>query len=327
MDNSLQSMRRFTACNRITRDHSREQVLRWLWLLILVVAVNSCISIPDESWIIRHRNPLVLKVHAADCAVIKSMIIRSLNVDHLHEISAQMTLENGLNANGFSFTTWNIKKGKTDGWDEDLEKLCRNTDILILQEAYLTDHLKTMLRQQHFQWDLSVAYEYKEIAAGVLTASKITPNLACTLKATEPITRIPKSILITRYPISAMHRELLVVNIHAINFTTGYVAFQKQYDRLESALSAHQGPMIISGDFNTWNSGRMSRVEAMVERLNLSAVPFKEDAKSTFFGRHLDHVYYRGLEPQKATSVHLATSDHNPLLVEFKVVESSGPDV
>ena len=80
----------------------------------------------------------------------------------------------------------------------------------------------------------------------------------------------------------------------------------------------------MSGDFKTWNSGRMSRVETMVERLNLLAVAFKEGTKSKFFGRHVDHIFFRGLEPQKAATVHVATSDHHPLSVEFKVVE--GPE-
>ena len=306
--------------------HNRKPALRRLWLLILTVAVIGCISVPDESWIISHRNLHLTKMQAEDCAENKPSFSGMVQVDHLLEKVGKALPELGLNAKGFSFTTWNIKKGKTKGWDEDFEKLCRSTDIFILQEAYLTDRLKEVLRQEKFHWDLSAAYESQKIAAGVLTASKIAPNLTCTLKAKEPITRIPKGILITRYPISAMHQELLVANIHGINFTLGYDAFQKQCDRLERVLSIHQGPMIVSGDFNTWNSGRMSRVEAMVERLNLFAVSFEEDAKSTFFGRQVDHIYYRGLESQKAAIVHVSTSDHHPLSVEFNVVEGSGQD-
>ena len=155
----------------------------------------------------------------------------------------------------------------------------------------------------------------------MLTASKITPNLTCTLKVKEPITRVPKSILITRYPIAGRHQELLVANVHAINFTTGFAAFQHQCDQLESALSFHRGPMIVSGDFNTWSQGRMSRVEAMAQRLDLIAVPFKEHVKSKFFGRYVDHVYYRGLETINKTTFSVTTSDHNPLAVVFKVTE------
>lgn len=285
--------------------------------------MNSCVSVPQENWMISHRYPLEIKKQAIDCAVMEPKLAGVVRQDQPLETSAQMTQEYGLDANGFRFTTWNIKKGKTVGWREDFERLCRYTDIIILQEAYLTDNLKDVLRQQQLQWDLSTAYEYKKIEAGVLTASRITPNLTCTLKVKEPITRIPKGILITRYPISGTLEGLLVANIHAINFTLGYASFQKQSDRLESMLSAHRGPMIVSGDFNTWNKGRMSRLEAMAQRLNLSPVPFKDKVKSKFLGRDVDHVYYRGLETIKKTTFNATTSDHNPLVVEFKVAEQS----
>lgn len=156
----------------------------------------------------------------------------------------------------------------------------------------MTDSLIKALQRQKYQWDLSIAYAYRKIEAGVLTASKITPNLTCTFKVKEPIIRVPKSILITRYPIAGLHWELMVANIHAINFTMGYTAFQKQCDHLESVLANHRGPMIVSGDFNTWNSGRMARVDAMAQRMNLVAVRFKENVKSTFLGYHVDHIYY-----------------------------------
>jgi endonuclease/exonuclease/phosphatase (EEP) superfamily protein YafD len=262
-------------------------------------------------------------MQVTDCAVVAPELASMMLPDLYQESSAQMPIAHGLNANGFSFTTWNIKKGKTDGWHADFEKICRNMDIIILQEAYLTDNLKEVLRQQKLQWDLSAAYAYQQIEAGVLTASKIAPNLTCTLKVKEPITRIPKSILITRYPISGNPQGLLVANIHGINFTLGYKAFQTQCDRLESLLAVHRGPMIVSGDFNTWNQGRMSRVEAMAQRLNLSAVPFRENVKTKFFGQYVDHVYYRGLETINKTTFNVATSDHNPLSVVFKVVEGS----
>jgi endonuclease/exonuclease/phosphatase (EEP) superfamily protein YafD len=234
--------------------------------------------------------------------------------------------EPGLYAEGFSFTTWNIHKGKAEGWGEDFQKICRSTDILILQEAYLSDNFKRLLQQEDLQWDLAAAYAYQKIEAGVLTASKIAPSLTCSLMDKEPITRVPKSILITRYPISGKHGELLVANIHAINFTMGYAAFQRQYDRLENVLATHKGPMIVSGDFNTWSSGRMSRVNAMAKRLNLSPVPFNRDQKSKFFGQYVDHIYYRGLEIKSAKTLNVTTSDHNPLMVVFKVAEGRGQD-
>jgi endonuclease/exonuclease/phosphatase (EEP) superfamily protein YafD len=88
-----------------------------------------------------------------------------------------------------------------------------------------------------------------------------------------------------------------------------------------SVLAGHQGPMIVAGDFNTWSKGRMSRVNAMAIRLELSSVFFNENLKSKFFGHYVDHVFYRGLEKKNATTLTVATSDHNPLTVVFKLAD------
>jgi len=122
--------------------------------------------------------------------------------------------------------------------------------------------------------------------------------------------------------VSGTNQHLLVANIHAINFTTNHSAFKKQNDRIESLLNAHPGPMIVAGDFNTWSKGRMSRVNAMTERLGLTAVKF-DDNRTRVFGQSIDHVYYRGLESTYAQASTTTASDHNPLAVGFKRVEKN----
>ena len=305
------------------------KTMQWLWAAILafIVLVNGCISIPEENWIVSQRNSFEINRLALDCTLTGPNYSSQEQSDLNHETLPQTIPETGLNPEGFSFTTWNIHKEETKGWDADFQKICSSTDILILQEAYLSANLKEMLQQEDLQWDLAIAYAYQKTDAGVLTASKITPTSTCSLRDKEPITRIPKSILITRYPIATWHRELLVANIHAINFSMGYAAFQRQFDRLESILAVHKGPMVVSGDFNTWNSNRMSRVDAMAKRLNLSPVPFNENLKSTFFGQYVDHIYYRKLEIQNATTFIVATSDHNPLTVVFKLADKPDHDI
>ena len=286
-----------------------------------IMLMTGCISFPEENWVISQRSPSGIEGQTLDCAIIGPNPSPGVQPGSGYKAALPVIPDPGLNAEGFSFTTWNIHKGKAEGWGEDFQKICRSTDILILQEAYLSDNFKSLLQQEDLQWDLAAAYAYQKIEAGVLTASKIAPSSTCSFMDKEPITRVPKSILITRYPISGKHGELLVANIHAINFTMGYTAFQRQCDRLESVLATHKGPMIVSGDFNTWNDGRMSRVNAMAKRLDLSPVPFNKNQKSKFFGQPVDHIYYRELEIQNATTLMVATSDHNPLTVVFKVAE------
>ena len=232
-----------------------------------------------------------------------------------------------LNPDGFRLMKWNTIKGRKKGWAEDFQKFSRNTDILILQEAYLSDDLKKMLDQEKYQWDMTAAFEYKEITVGVLTAARTAPVFTCSFRETEPLTRIPKSVLISRYPLSGADRELLVANIHAVNFTMGSAAFQKQIDRLENILAGHQGPIIVSGDFNTWTNSRKSRINVMAERLELRAVIFDENRRSKFLGQFIDHVFYRELEAISVEIPLATTSDHNPLIVVFKLANDPDPDI
>ena len=293
-------------------------------VLAFMLLVAGCVSIPAEDWVISSREPLTLTKQAAGCAIIGPVQPTGEQTASSRKSVPSTAQMFGLDAKGFSFVSWNIQKGKSKGWSGDFQKLCRSTDILIFQEAFLTDVLQKTLKKENYLWDLAAAYSYQHIEGGVLTASKIPPSLTCALRDREPITRIFKSILITRYPIADMHQELLVANIHAVNFSTGYKAFKQQLDRLENVLAGHRGPMIVSGDFNTWNSSRMSLVGAMAERMNLDAVSYEENNKSKFLGQPVDHVYYRGLEVKNATIFKVATSDHNPLAVEFKVAEGPG---
>lgn len=238
-----------------------------------------------------------------------------------------MIQSSGLNPDGFRLMNWNTLKGRKKGWAEDFQKLSRNTDILILQEAYLSAVLKKMLDQEKYQWDMTAAFDYREITAGVLTAARTAPNFTCSFRQTEPLTRIPKSVLITRYPLSGTDRELLIANIHAVNFTMGGTAFQKQIDRLENILACHQGPIIVSGDFNTWTNSRMSRINVMAEHLELRAVIFDENRRSKFLGQFIDHVYYHELEAISVEIPLVTTSDHNPLTVVFKLADNPDLDI
>jgi len=185
---------------------------RWTWIAlgIVIVLMAGCIRIPEESWIISHRSPLESKAQAADCTA--ACLNQAVpDQGEPNPVVPPQTIEvPELNSAGFSLVSWNIYKNKEKGWKEDFEKLSRNTDILILQEVYLSTSLKDMLQQEAYQWDMTTAFEYRQIEAGVLTASKTAPNFTCTFRETEPIIRIPKSVLITRYSMSGTDRELLV---------------------------------------------------------------------------------------------------------------------
>ena len=228
-----------------------------------------------------------------------------------------------LDSNGFSLLSWNIQKGMRYGWEEDFRRLSYHKDLLIIQEAYLTDTMIRLLQEMYHHWDLALSFEYRDNKTGVLTASKVESSFLCTFRNKEPLTRIPKTILITRYPLSDGNQVLMVANVHLINYTLTVSHFRVQLEQLEKILSKHQGPLIVSGDFNTWTDERMAIVDTIASRLNLKAANFSENYRTTVFGHNVDHIYYRGLELIKALTVKITTSDHNPLIVKFRL--TNGP--
>jgi endonuclease/exonuclease/phosphatase (EEP) superfamily protein YafD len=121
------------------------------------------------------------------------------------------------------------------------------------------------------------------------------------------------------YPLAGVEARLLVVNAHLVNFSGSGGEYRRQVRALEVLLGSHEGPLIVAGDFNTWSDGRLGAVAAMAGRLGLEEVVFTEGSPVVFFGRHVDHVYYRGLQVRRARVAPVASSDHRPLLVEFSL--------
>ena len=160
----------------------------------------------------------------------------NLEVEHSPHITLPAGTK-GLNASGFSLLSWNIQKENRAGWESDLVRLSQNADILTIQEAFLTEKLKRLLNRKPYYWYLVTAFEYQNVKTGVLTAATIEPEFVCPLRATEPLIRIPKTILITRYPIAHTQHSLMIANIHMINFALGISAFEDQVHRMMEILA------------------------------------------------------------------------------------------
>ena len=99
-------------------------------------------------------------------------------------------------------------------------------------------------------------------ATGVTTASKVSANSVdnppdfVRSQPREPFSRTPKMALISQYPIAGSADQLMVVNVHSINFVVTS-KFETQLQQIEEAISSHRGPLLLAGDFNTWISSRM----------------------------------------------------------------------
>jgi len=215
--------------------------------------------------------------------------------------------------------SWNLQKSQTTGWDEDLLTIGHDRNLLLFQEAASEAQTASLLPQPLYQ-SFAAGYTTDTQTTGVLTLSSSAPSLQCNLTAWEPWLGTPKAISITEFPLRDSQQRLLVVNLHAVNFAFGVEDFADQVDSLSPTLQAHPGPVLVAGDFNTWNKARRLHLGQFMVKHQLSAVAFEPDHRTTFFGAALDHIYLRGLRALEARVVQLNTSDHNPLLVTLEAI-------
>ena len=222
-----------------------------------------------------------------------------------------------IDASKINFLCWNIKKGKKPKWREDLLGLVDGKDLVILQEAALgLDLPETFGETVHCSF--GKGYKSKSQTTGVMTISKHEPLRQYNLTCWEPWLATPKATNITEYALSGTKETLIVVNIHAINFTFGVKQFRRQIDKVRNVLSDHSGPVILSGDFNTWRKKRMKILESLATEHELDALSFQEDHRKTIFGQLLDHIYVRSLTAESTGTHYVKSSDHNPLSARLR---------
>lgn len=222
--------------------------------------------------------------------------------------------EHELDAGNIRLINWNVQKKSKSSWIEDYQQLADGKDLILIQEASLReDTINDVDATKH--WSFAPGYRTDGQVSGVMTLSSIKPLTQCSFVNLEPVIRTPKATSITQYALSQTDDTLVVVNVHAVNFSLGLKAFQTQFDQIAEALSDHSGPVILSGDFNTWRARRMKIVDALADRLGLEPLVFAEDHRVRVFGQTIDHIYVRGLSTLSAETSAVTTSDHNPMSV------------
>lgn len=244
--------------------------------------------------------------------------VREHNSVCAHEtVGAQPAARTVLGAERLQVVVWNMHKGGDAQWDADFTRVSASADLLLLQEARLTPALRSRLDTRDYFWTLNAPLRYRGQDTGVLTAANSRSESWCSLQASEPWLRVPKAALVTRHALAG-GGTLLVANLHAINFAIGTSDFRAQLAALGERLAAHDGPMILAGDFNTWSRERQAVVTNLTRALDLAPVTFAADRRSRFFGEPVDHVYYRGLVAEPAEVLTVTASDHHALRVVFR---------
>lgn len=225
-----------------------------------------------------------------------------------------------LRADNIQVVSWNMLKGSLPGWRKDLRRISDGAHLVLLQEAPLIPEL-TEQAPEGWNWQFAPGYKRAQLQTGVMSSATATASRYCTVRHTEPWLRSPKAMLTTYYEIEGQTDDLLVANIHAINFVLGTRAYRRQLQALTDLLAEHQGPIIVGGDFNDWSDKRSQTISDLFQPLGLRQVQFESPDRITVFGRNIDHIYYRGLAVTSQNVFRVISSDHNPIRVGFSLLK------
>jgi len=226
--------------------------------------------------------------------------------------------DNELDASNIRLVNWNVHKQIGPSWKHDYDQLANGQDLVLIQEASLrAESINDMDATMH--WSFAPGYRTHGEITGVLTLSSIKPLAQCSFVNLEPIFRTPKATSITQYGLTATDETLVVVNVHAVNFSLGMGAYTEQFSQIAETLAHHRGPVILSGDFNTWRARRGELVKDVARKLELTELQFTDDHRVRFMGQALDHIYVRGLSAVRTDTSSVETSDHNPMSVTFSM--------
>jgi endonuclease/exonuclease/phosphatase (EEP) superfamily protein YafD len=267
-----------------------------------------------------------------------SVLTTSCRVTGVNSLSPLIVEQHSLPPR-ITIVSWNVHKQRDMRLQADLHALLRRQrpTLVFLQEA-TAELLDSPLMTGHFapSWQ----YPLRDgSATGVLTFSQVAPTRSEVIPTRwrEFFLATPKVALATEYLLPDGAR-LLAVNVHCLNFERwGTWKLRSQLTVLKALMAKHTGPILLAGDFNTWNQRRLRLVTALARDLQLTEVGAvvgdlkTGDRQSAVLNwllgidrtLALDRVYYRGLSPLTATVLPFTSSDHRALQVTFAVESTS----
>lgn len=221
----------------------------------------------------------------------------------------------------FSLVTWNIQKAEDENdWAQDFVHLSQNADVVMVQESVLNPLVEDTLKQLlGFNFNMATSFFLDDgTRTGVMTGSRSASSDVTFLRSpdTEPIAGTPKMTLLEKFKVEGMSDLLLVVNVHAINFTFN-PAFERQIHQIIRNIRHHRGPVVLAGDFNTWHEGRREILEEAATSIGLQNILVPNDSRFL----ELDHIFVRGIKVHTMEILdQITTSDHYPLRAQLEVV-------
>ncbi len=219
----------------------------------------------------------------------------------------------------FRLSVWNFQKEKQPLWRQDFLSLCERSDLFLAQETRLDAACTQAVEQSGLHWHAAISFlspwgKYPTgIAAGCRAPAQ---EIAFDASVREPFLTIPKMAMRLIYPLQ--NTQLLVVNVHAVNFT-GISSFKQHLEKTARLVESFPGPVIIAGDFNTWNQNRHAELLHMAQLLGLQEVLFRPDLRTRYLRRTVDYIFIRGLEAASSCVADIDSSDHRPLSATLRL--------
>ena len=221
---------------------------------------------------------------------------------------------------------WNIYKGKNDSLAEEIKELSLKSDLVLLQETHLNKKVLNILETAPQSFYMGVSFKMRGTPTGVSTGSTVVPSSVDYKRSKRELGfTTPKISLITKYKLSNRADELLVINIHGINFVT-LPSFRAQIKSLLEVINDHNGPVLFAGDFNTWSKSKYQFLQSTLTDSGLTEASFLEDhrLRAPFISRFekysnpLDNVFVRGASIREALVLeNYKGSDHHPIKVKL----------
>lgn len=229
-----------------------------------------------------------------------------------------------LDPNEIDILVWNIYKSQNESWPADFNNLSRGKELVLLQEAVTHDRMvEDIVRMPWMEFILATSwYDMKEdnSETGVMTGSLVKPEVVMWQRSyyLEPFIGTPKMVLFTKYRLQNTNKTLLVANIHGINFVRAH-KLKHMLLQAKKYIETHDGPVVFAGDFNTWSNAKLQYMNTILSDLNLKAVAFENDIRTSVKGHVLDHIWTRGLRILSSDVPNVNGSDHKPMIVRAQV--------
>ncbi|AJI53574.1 endonuclease/exonuclease/phosphatase family protein [Francisella philomiragia] len=193
-----------------------------------------------------------------------------------------------------------------------------NIDIFCLQEAVHQHDTKFPIDKFDINFASNIVLRSHNYGVATVSHFPVIKNVKILTTHRESVINTHKASLITHLNIEGT--KVVVVNIHAINFKSNKV-YEYEFEKIKEYISPekYKHPIIIAGDFNTWNRRRVKLIKDFCREFSFK-VAFIDEPQlvKSFQSNHLDFVLYRGLNLEKASVLDCKKiSDHNPIIAEF----------